>query len=51
MKCEICKKNNGRKYKSEVFDTICLCDKCVKELGGKKKAVEAYEIGNVVFVK
>ncbi len=49
-RCEICK-NEGKFYKSDVFGRICICDKCVREYGGVKKTIEAFELGNIIFVK
>lgn len=49
-KCKICKNKEGVKtYKSSVFGHIDICERCVREYGGRKEVVEAYELCNVVF--
>ncbi len=53
MKCEICgnkTKGEVKSYKSEIFGNVCLCGHCVREYGGQKDAVEAFELGAVIFV-
>ena len=53
MKCEICgNQTTGevKAYKSDIFGRVCLCGHCVREYGGKKAAIEAYELGNVILI-
>ena len=51
IKCEICGKYNGKFLKSDIFGKVCLCKACIKEYGGEKRAVEHYELGDVILVK
>lgn len=50
-KCEICNEYKGKFFKSDVFGKVCLCERCVREYGGVKQAIESYELGDIVLIK